>query len=60
MPRPTDLQLATREQAFTRALASGASFVAAVKLANIDEGHVIRLLDRPDFRPVAAAILAAA
>jgi hypothetical protein len=58
MARPTSEQLSERECAFTRALAAGHTFAAAVKASAIDERHVIRLLDRPDFRPVAAAVLA--
>lgn len=58
MARPRSEVLEQREQAFGRAFLTTRSFHAAATAARIDPGHVLRLLDRPDFAPVAAAVLA--
>lgn len=58
MARPRSHVHREREQAFTIAFARTGSFSQAKQLAGIDADHIVRLMDRADFRSLAAAMLA--
>lgn len=55
--RPCAADTAARTRELIRHLADGATFSQAAKLARVKPERVLRLLDEPEFRAVAQAVL---
>lgn len=56
--RPRQAESDVRQQEFVRLIATGTPWDEAAKSARVEARTVLRMLDRPDFRSFAAAVLA--
>lgn len=56
--RPTDVESERRQRVMVGLLAAGTPWDEAAELARVKPATVLRLMQRPDFRSFAAAVLA--